>query len=328
MISFASSRPAMLSTILEQPQVRGRAPRGGCQLTSSSTDGKVFPMGLLADLRAVYLRRLCAEVLGARERSSVYNIADSGSQSSVKIAARMVDLIGEPTCPSPLPGQTAGNEFTRITMEFLRDAFLELGHIRPGSWFFAMNPSETNIALFEQYGHLSELKAILEEYRDLTTAFASDYIVRPDIIIAREPVEEHQLNEYDEIVDIDDGAAKRAPLRAANEAAAILHASISCKYTMRSDRSQNTRTEALNLMRNRKGRSPHIVAVTMEPMAGRIASIAMGTGDIDCTYHAALDELLQATKDLGYDDAEDTLKILIDGRRLRDISDLPLDLAT
>jgi hypothetical protein len=97
---------------------------------------------------------------------------------------------------------------------------------------------------------------------------------------------------------------------------------------MRSDRSQNTRTEALNLMRNRKGRNPHIVAVVMEPMAGRIASIAMGTGDIDCTYHAALDELLQATIDLGYEDAEDTLNILIEGRRLRDISDLPLDLAT
>ncbi len=81
-------------------------------------------------------------------------------------------------------------------------------------------------------------------------------------------------------------------------------------------------------MRNRKGRNPHIVAVTVEPMAGRIASIAMGTGDVDCTYHAALDELLQATRDLDYSDAEDTLQTLIQGRRLRDISDLPLDLAT
>ncbi len=63
-----------------------------------------------------------------------------------------------------------------------------------------MNPSETNIALFEQYGHLSELKRILEEHKDLTTAFASDYIVRPDIIIAREPIEDYQLNEHDELV--------------------------------------------------------------------------------------------------------------------------------
>lgn len=285
-------------------------------------------MALLADLRAGYHRALCAEVLGAREDSSVYNIADSSSASSVAIAARMVELIGENTCPTPLAGQTAGNEFTRITMGFLQRAFFRLDHVRPGSWWLAMNPSETNIALFEQYGHLSELKRILEEHKDLTTAFASDYIIRPDIVIVREAVEERELNANDELVDVDDGAARRTPLRASNEDQPILHASISCKYTMRSDRSQNTRTEALNLIRNRKGRNPHIVAVTMEPMAGRIASIALGTGDIDCTYHAALDELLEATADLGYDDAEDTLNTMIEGRRLRDISDLPLDLAT
>jgi hypothetical protein len=285
-------------------------------------------MALLADLRTGYHRALCTELLGARSGTTVFNIADSGSPSSIAIAAKMVELIGQPTCPTPLAGQTAGNEFTRITMDFLQKAFLELDHVRPGSWFWAMNPSETNIALFEQYGHLSLLKQILDEHKDLTTAFASDYIVRPDIIIGRQPVEEHHLNQHDELVDMADGAAQRSPLRAANEEQPILHASISCKYTMRSDRAQNTRTEALNLIRNRKGRNPHIVAVTMEPMAGRIASIAMGTGDIDCTYHAALDELLQATQDLGYDDAEDTLKILIEGRRLRDISDLPLDLAT
>ena len=213
-------------------------------------------------------------------------------------------------------------------MDFLKRAFLRLDHLRPGSWYFAMNPSETNIALFEQYGHLADLKRVLDDHKELATAIGSDYIVTPDIIIARDPVEEHDLNFRDVLVGIDDPAARRTPLRAANEGAQILHASISCKYTMRSDRAQNTRTEALNLIRNRKGRNPHIAAVTIEPMAGRIASIAMGTGDVDCTYHAALDELLQATIDLGYDDAEDLLRTLIDGHRLRDITDLPLDLAT
>ena len=72
----------------------------------------------------------------------------------------------------------------------------------------------------------------------------------------------------------------------------MLHASISCKWTIRSDRSQNSRTEALNLIRNRKGRVPHIAVVLFEPLPSRIASIAMGTGDIDCTYHGALYERL------------------------------------
>lgn len=97
---------------------------------------------------------------------------------------------------------------------------------------------------------------------------------------------------------------------------------------MRSDRAQNTRTEALNVIRNRKGGTPRIVVVTMEPLPSRLASIAMGTGDIDCCYHAALEELLEGAKAFDLTGSEaDILKMLIEGSRLRDISDLPFDLA-
>ena len=99
-------------------------------------------MARLADLGAQYLRKLCAEVLGLRQNSTVLNIADTSSRSGRETAARMVELIGEPTCPKVLSGQTAGNEFTRLTMDFMQEAFLKLDHVRPGSWFFAMNPSE------------------------------------------------------------------------------------------------------------------------------------------------------------------------------------------
>jgi len=124
--------------------------------------------------------------------------------------------------------------------------------------------------------------------------------------------------------------ANLTPLRQANRPNPhmILHASISCKWTIRSDRSQNTRTEALNLIRNRKGHLPHIVAVTAEPLPTRIAALALGTGDMDCVYHFALNELQEAIKSIKNEDQMDMLKIMIDGRRLRDISDLPFDLAT
>ena len=52
----------------------------------------------------------------------------------------------------------------------------------------------------------------------------------------------------------------------------------------------------------------------------RIASLADGTGDIDCMYHFALRELAESS------DVE-LLEVLVSGRRLRDISDLPFDLA-
>lgn len=109
---------------------------------------------------------------------------------------------------------------------------------------------------------------------------------------------------------------------------AILHASISCKWTVRSDRSQNTRTEALNLIRNRKGHLPHIVAVIGEPLPTRIAALALGTGDLDCVYHFALDELRETINEIDNQDQLDMLLMMVEGKRLRDISDLPFDLAT
>jgi hypothetical protein len=66
-------------------------------------------------------------------------------------------------------------------------------------------------------------------------------------------------------------------------------------------------------------------------MPKRIASIAQGSSDIDCIYHIALPELREAVAESlegkRSEQLED-LDMLIQGKRLRDISDLPLDLAT
>ena len=121
--------------------------------------------------------------------------------------------------------------------------------------------------------------------------------------------------------------AARGDIRKKNGGKPVLHASVSAKWTIRSDRAQNSRTEALNLIRNRKGHLPHIVVVTGEPLPSRLASLALGTGDIDCVYHFALYELMEAVKSVGDESANEMLGILINGKRLKDISDLPLDLA-
>lgn len=127
----------------------------------------------------------------------------------------------------------------------------------------------------------------------------------------------------------DSPIAALTPLREVNHniPKPMLHASISCKWTLRSDRAQNTRTEALNLIRNRKGPLPHVMAVTAEPLPTRLAAIALGTGDLDCVYHIALPELKKALEDQKNEDQLDMLLVLIEGERLRDISDLPFDIA-
>jgi hypothetical protein len=159
----------------------------------------------------------------------------------------------------------------------------------------------------------------------LAAILGQDYLIKPDIIILRETEDDQSINSIERLVD--DATANLASLRRVNGGKSIFHASISCKFTMRSDRAQNSRSEALNLIRNRKGRTPHIVVVTAEPLPSRLASLALGTGDLDFVYHIALPELHSAVKKRGSPDSRECLDIMIDGKRLRDISDLPLDLA-
>ena len=173
--------------------------------------------------------------------------------------------------------------------------------------------------------HLAALDAISKANPELAAALGSDYLIKPDVVVIRFPEEDSAINADGLLVD--KTQANLTPLRRVNSERPILHASVSCKWTLRSDRAQNARSEGLNLVRNRKGRLPHIVVVTGEPTPNRIASIALGTGDIDCVYHFALPELLETIQNLGFEDAEEMLHTMIDGKRLRDIADLPLDLA-
>ncbi len=228
----------------------------------------------------------------------------------------------------PLPGQTIGNLFEQLTKEFLEASFGLLNHLRPGDWRYAI---DQRIADFDQYAHLATLNQIVADNKELASVFGGDYIIKPDIVIARAPVSEAEINQPPDvrIVGPERLLARHTPLRRVNvpPATLILHASISCKWTLRSDRSQNTRTEVLNLICNRKGPLPHIVAVTAEPLPTRLAVLALGTGDLDCVYHIALQELHQALIALANEDQLDMLTTLVEGRRLRDISDLPFDLS-
>lgn len=71
-----------------------------------------------------------------------------------------------------------------------------------------------------------------------------------------------------------------------------------------------------------------MVVITGEPTPGRIASLALGTGDIDCVYHFALPELKNTLVEQEREETLELLETMIEGKRLRDIADLPLDLVT
>lgn len=226
-----------------------------------------------------------------------------------------------------ISGQTLGKQFEMLTMEFLQATFPYLQNLYPGKWSILQlgNNNKLKTSDFEQYEHLAYLSALTAENAQLAAALGNDYLVAPDVVVYRELYEDAEINQNQCIVD--NNVSKMADIRKNNGGKPLLHASVSAKYTMRSDRAQNSRTEALNLIRNRKGHLPHIVVVTAEPMPNRLASLALGTGDIDCVYHFALYELIRAVKEVGSEDAIELLDTLVSGKRLKDISDLPLDLA-
>ena len=276
----------------------------------------------IAQLRKEYHAEIFRTVLRV-DKSGVPNNADRGSEISKSLACGIIDRIA--LSPNDLAQvvQQTGKAFEMATSDFVEKCFSCLAHLRPGKWRFNVGGG---IERFEQYSHLADISKVLEQHAELRAALG-DYLVRPDIIISRTPLTDGEINRRGKLVTASDAAAARTPLRQRNSEGEILHASVSCKWTLRSDRSQNARTEGLNLIRNRKGKTPHIVIVTGEPTPHRIASIALGTGDMDCVYHFALDELKEAVAAHKSEGAKEMLDILIVGKRLRDISDLPFDLA-
>jgi hypothetical protein len=254
-------------------------------------------------------------------QSGIPSNADKSSKTSIALACGVLERIGEARAAEKLPGQTAGSDFEEICAGYVRLCFDQLSHLRAGKFFVAKGGG---ISRFEQYAHLARLEAIAREHRDVALALGADYLIKPDVVIGREPEPDAVINEKQELVD--GSVANLTSLRLVNSSEAILHASISCKWTLRSDRAQNARSESLNLIRNRKGRLPHIAVITGEPMPSRLASLALGTGDLDCLYHIALPELVEAARDQGKEDTLDLLANMIEGKRLRDIGDLPLDL--
>lgn len=279
----------------------------------------------LAELRGEFHDQVCENILGRRAAGHFSN-ADSGNATSINVAEALAEQIGDEFCDDIPTPQTTGALLEGYTRTFLEGAFAELDGIRPGNWHVITGSS---IDHYEQYRHLGELEELLEEIEqsEIKTVLAEDYVIQPDVVMYRRPLQRAELGGF--LAAGDGELASLSPLLEGNgpQDSPILHASISLKWSIRTGRSQNTRTEALNLIRNRKGRLPNIVVLSAEPMPTRLRSIASGTGDVDCTYHLALPELVNAVEEEGTPQQREALETLVLGRRLRDISDLPLDLA-
>jgi hypothetical protein len=166
----------------------------------------------------------------------------------------------------PLPPPNPG---VNLEEEVRTDLERQLGTLEPDkSWVVTRGALITH---YSQYDHLLQLNRLVQQNPTLSVTIGQDYLIRPDVVVA-----------------LDDVATPNG--------LPLLHAAVSCKWTVRSDRVQNIRHENLQMVRHRRGRQPHLVAVTAEPLPSRLAAIARGTGEVDAVYHLAYDELHAAVQ--------------------------------
>lgn len=202
----------------------------------------------------------------------VPNSADVDSAESLRLAAKVLEALGVPShVQSHVPANPGGPLETCIK----KDLETTLPTLDSDRHWQVRNGGL--ITEFAQYAHLKAVDALVQENPALRITVGRDYLIRPDVTVG--------------LLDLD--VLGSPP---------FLHAAVSCKWTIRSDRVQNIRHEYGQLVRHRRGRQPHLVAVTAEPLPSRLASIARGTGEVDAVYHVAYEQLNAAVGEIANDE--------------------------
>jgi hypothetical protein len=228
----------------------------------------------------------------------VPNCSDVDSAMSLRLGARMLDHLGvDNDTPSAVP-RDPGRPLERKVAEQLASVLPHLDRHR--KWRVDGGKLITN---FAQYEHLCAVDELVKRNPELRVTIGRDYLIKPDVTVCI----------------IDEGPLGRAP---------FLHAAISCKWTIRSDRVQNIRHEFNQMIRHRRGRQPHLVTVTAEPLPTRLAAIARGTGEVDAVYHIALEALATAVDEVGGSEQVDAWNEVIGQKRLLSYDSLAETLAT
>jgi hypothetical protein len=278
-------------------------------------------------MRKEYHEAVCAELISYRDGSDVPGFIDEASTTSVELWRRVIPKLRCGVGGKKLPSDTVGQRFAELTREFIRQSLTDLGRPIVGEWIVSTSSVDMAVDAFGQHTTVPDIQRILAAYPRLRTELNRYCLIAPDIIVARR-VRRHDLTNPGRDFPLEEEDAQPTTVSHKHTVdECLLHAVISCNWTVRGNRDERTPIEVLNLLRDRRGHTPHIVAVTFEPLPTRLASIALGTGDLDCLYHVALGELLDAIDEMGNGDHREVIQGLVQGRRLRDISDLPLDLA-
>ncbi|MCX4508846.1 hypothetical protein OHA27_00725 [Streptomyces sp. NBC_01619] len=239
-------------------------------------------------------------VVDTLDRDTLPNIADGSQRASLWIAGHIFDRLQiTKTVASDAP-EADDESLGRLLEQGVQDQLgTDLKSGKPETdWTVRRN---AEIWDFAQYAHIRELREAAAKYPDVKSVIGGDYVISPDVVVG-------------------------VPGRYGRS----LRAVVSCKWTLRSDRAQNVRHEFNSLIRARRGRAPHLVAVTAEPVPSRLNSLTRGMGEIDAVYHVAYEPLKEAVAEFmpkrGEATQSEHLKAMIRTGRLRDYRELVDDI--
>src|SRR5262245_27573827 len=186
-------------------------------------------------LRDAYHDNLCRDIIAQRRNRNgtpmlrkghpVFNFADGGKSGtlppSVLLAEEVVRRLDRRVRDRPPAEQTAGTLFTTHTQSFLVDALSHLPHLLPGELVIETRPSLAVIARFDQYEHRDELDRIVGRNPEVAAVLGRDYIITPDIVVGRKPLDDAAINASASFVG-DSQSARHSPTRSANDCRPIL----------------------------------------------------------------------------------------------------------
>ncbi|HLK79145.1 MAG TPA: NgoMIV family type II restriction endonuclease [Streptosporangiaceae bacterium] len=216
----------------------------------------------------------------------VPNFADVDNAESMRIAAGVLDELAVARAEVSAVPKDPGGPLEQEVCDHLARTLFGLHPERV--WLVARG---VIITRFDQYAHLSQVDELVRANPELRITVGTDYLIKPDVTVALGSL-------------------------STTSGLPPLHAAISCKWTIRSDRVQNIRHECLQMIRHRRGRQPHLVTVTAEPLPSRLASIARGTGEVDAVYHVAYDALATSVAKNANADQKDAWTECVGQRRL------------
>lgn len=273
------------------------------------------------------------------------NTSDAGDAGSVALGKVFFDAMNIPTSADP-PAEAVGNLMARLMSSDLKIAIAE------GAPHLTVEP-EKPFPHFEQFSYLAAARELRGDMaRDVTKEIdeIEKFSSKADLDVGtREKLTRHLTKIRSEIASTEsrrrellnilgeesllklDIAISREMVNPITPGSPLQHlvAGFSLKWTLRTDRAQDCRSQGAKMAALRRGRMPHFAAVTMEPRPSMLALLGRGSGDVDCVYHLhlpalsmAIDDYCSGTKHKARLAIRDNFRRLRDQRRIRDYDEL------